>query len=154
MPETLNGKLIADLSEATSVSETDVMVIQTSNETKKIKWATILEKIRNDIKEKISEWAFSTLNTTAKTIPDAINEINGKRLLIKSLTLTGDAAANTNLNMTVNWGGISPKAYFIKKVAGSYNTSKITFYAFTTDTNVRVISSVDQSVTVWVAALY
>lgn len=69
----LEGKSIGSLTEATSLSDTDVFVMETAVPvTKKAKWLTMC----NAMKEKINHFIFDDLNTEEKTIPGALNELN------------------------------------------------------------------------------
>lgn len=76
--------------------------------------------------------------------------------MLKSVikTVSGDASAGVPLNLKVDWGGITPIAYGIMRVAGTSNTHSITFCEFTTANNVRVLDPRGQTVTVIVFALY
>lgn len=67
------GKKIGSLTEATSLVDTDVFVMETAAPvTKKAKWITIY----NAIKEKIKGFGFDGLETEDKTLPGAVNELN------------------------------------------------------------------------------
>ena len=69
----LEGKKIGALTEATSLADTDVFVMETAAPvTKKTKWITIY----NTIKEKIKGFTFDGLKTEDKTLPGAVNELN------------------------------------------------------------------------------
>ena len=71
MAETISGKKIKDLTEATALNDTDDMIVENATpKTQKVKWSTIY----NAIKAKLANWTF-TMNTTAKTIPGAVNEL-------------------------------------------------------------------------------
>lgn len=63
---------IADLTQATTASDADLMVIQDTSKTKKITFATLL----TSIKSKLGVGTAANLNTTSKEIVGAINEIN------------------------------------------------------------------------------
>lgn len=63
---------IADLTQATTASDADLMVIQDTSKTKKITFSTLLA----GIKTKLGVGTAANLNTTSKEIVGAINEIN------------------------------------------------------------------------------
>ena len=63
---------IADLTQATTASDADLMVIQDTSKTKKITFSTLL----TSIKSKLGVGTAANLNTTSKEIVGAINEIN------------------------------------------------------------------------------
>lgn len=63
---------IADLTQSTTASDADLMVIQDTSKTKKITFATLL----TGIKSKLGVGTAANLNTTSKEIVGAINEIN------------------------------------------------------------------------------
>lgn len=63
---------IADLTQATTASDADLMVIQDTSKTKKITFATLL----TSIKSKLGVGTAANLNTTSKELVGAINEIN------------------------------------------------------------------------------
>lgn len=69
----VEGKKIGSLTEATSLVDTDVFIVETAAPvTKKAKWITIY----NAIKEKIKGFGFDGLETEDKTLPGAVNELN------------------------------------------------------------------------------
>lgn len=63
---------ITDLTQATTASDADLMVIQDTSKTKKITFSTLL----TSIKSKLGVGTAANLNTTSKEIVGAINEIN------------------------------------------------------------------------------
>ncbi|WP_027296109.1 hypothetical protein [Robinsoniella sp. KNHs210] len=63
---------IVDLTQATTSSDADLMVIQDTSKTKKITFSTLL----TNIKSKLKVGTAANLNTTSKEIVGAINEIN------------------------------------------------------------------------------
>lgn len=74
MSDTYTSKKVTDLTENTSVSDTDLMLVGNAGTAnlRRITFANVAAKI----KEKIASWAYDTLNTTNKTLPGAINELN------------------------------------------------------------------------------
>lgn len=63
---------IVDLTQATTASDADLMVIQDTSKTKKITFSTLL----TSIKAKLGVGTAANLSTTSKEIVGAINEIN------------------------------------------------------------------------------
>lgn len=90
---------IADLTQATTASDADLMVIQDTSKTKKITFATLL----TSIKSKLGVGTAANLNTTSKEIVGAINEIN------------------TNLATTYNYD----KMYNLWYTSGNVITDKV-----------------------------
>ena len=76
---------IADLTQATTASDADLMVIQDTSKTKKITFATLL----TSIKSKLGVGTAANLNTTSKELVGAINEIN------TNLAVSGETIPNT-----------------------------------------------------------
>lgn len=76
MSDTYTSKKVTDLTENTSVSDTDLMLVGNAGTAnlRRITFANVAAKI----KEKIASWAYDTLTTTNKTLPGAINELNTK----------------------------------------------------------------------------
>lgn len=75
----------------------------------------------------------------------------------KIVTFTGNAKANTPLDITVNAGLASDQTILSiakRTIAGDKVTTNITFADFTTQNNFRVLSSIDQAVTVTATVYY
>ena len=74
--EMITTKTVVDLDEKTTPVDMDLFVIGNAGTAtlKKLKWSSMLAAI----KTKIAEWTFQTLNTSDKTIPGALNELNNK----------------------------------------------------------------------------
>lgn len=74
--EMITTKTVVDLDEKTTPMDMDLFVIGNAGTAtlKKLKWSSMLAAI----KTKIAEWTFQTLNTSDKTIPGALNELNNK----------------------------------------------------------------------------
>ena len=72
--EMITTKTVVDLDEKTTPVDMDFFVIGNAGTAtlKKLKWSSMLAAI----KTKIAEWTFQTLNTSDKTIPGALNELN------------------------------------------------------------------------------
>ena len=86
-----------------------------------------------------------------------INNLNANLLKVKELGVSASVSANTDKNITVNWElptDATIVAYFIEKVAGSGNTTNITYVNFTLPNNIRVKSTSAQTVTITAACLY
>lgn len=88
---------IADLTQATTASDADLMVIQDTSKTKKITFATLL----TGIKSKLGVGTAANLNTTSKEIVGAINEINTNLGVIGTLYTTEEV--NTSTLYANNW---------------------------------------------------
>lgn len=78
------GKLPSELSEKTSLSETDIVI--TGSAAQRTTWKNVLEKI-----------SFSGLATTAKNIIGAINELNTNRLKVKTKAYRIEVAFDSNI---------------------------------------------------------
>ena len=79
----IQGTQIKDLPITTTISDTDDFIIEDATpKTKHVKWSTILTAI----KEKVSSWTFSNLTTTSKTLPGAVNELNGSLKVVSGTT--------------------------------------------------------------------
>ena len=72
----IKTKTVTDLTEKTTPADTDLFMAGNAGTAtlKKLKWSSMLAAI----KTKIAEWTFQTLNTSDKTIPGALNELNNK----------------------------------------------------------------------------
>lgn len=70
----IETKRVTDLAEKTSPADEDLFMAGDAGTAtlKKFKWSSLLEAI----KTKIASWTFQTLNTSDKTIPGALNELN------------------------------------------------------------------------------
>jgi hypothetical protein len=82
-----------------------------------------------------------------------LNTLNSNLLMLETLTVSSSVTANTSANITLSWSN-TPKAAFVFKVVGTIDTTNINFCELTTSTNLRVRSSVAQTVTVTVCNLY
>lgn len=86
-----------------------------------------------------------------------INSLNTNMLKVKVVELSISANANTDANISVDWGLPEEAvfvAYFIERVAGSGNTTNIIYCNFSTSTNIRVKSTTSQTITVAATCLY
>lgn len=119
--------LISQLSAQTTLQDTDYFIVG-GDDAKKITVAQMKEAL-------------------------GINTLNTKILKAKRVTLSGNVQANTDHNISVDFG-IEPVACFIEKVIGSGNTTNIVFCNFTTFNNIRVKSTSAQTVTVHAVCLY
>ena len=83
----IKTKTVTDLTEKTTPADTDLFMAGNAGTAtlKKLKWSSMLAAI----KTKIAEWTFQTLNTSDKTIPGALNELNNK------IIYTGYATSHT-----------------------------------------------------------
>lgn len=79
MADTLTGKLIKNLPEASSVGDTDIMLVENTTNTQKITWGTIASLI----KAKLGIGTASELTTTSKEIVGAVNELNSNLIFMK-----------------------------------------------------------------------
>ena len=92
-------KKITDFTEKTTINDSDLMLAGDNGTAslRKISWYNILESI----KHKISNWAFTGLNTTNKTLINAVNEVNDNKISRSDIVdnLLSDAA---NLPVSAN----------------------------------------------------
>lgn len=68
------GKKLSQLTEETSLEDGDLLLVEASSVSKRIKWSTVY----NNIKSKLVSWLNSlefSVSTTDKTLPGAINEL-------------------------------------------------------------------------------
>lgn len=136
MADALNVKKISAFAENTTPADTDWFLTATGNVAKK----TTVAQLITWLKEKLG-----------------INSLNTNLLKVKELGVSDSVSANTDKNITVNWElptDATIVAYFIEKVAGSGNTTNITYVNFTLPNNIRVKSTSAQTVTITAACLY
>ena len=97
--EMITTKTVVDLDEKTTPVDMDLFVIGNAGTAtlKKLKWSSMLAAI----KTKIAEWTFQTLNTSDKTIPGALNELNNKTIRLAELS-HGDAGHEFSLSSAEN----------------------------------------------------
>lgn len=92
MADTYSVKKITDLTTKTTTDDTDLYVLgnQGTATMRKITFANLAAKIR----DKLTSLTFSALNTSNKTLPGAINELNSNMsgISIKADTLRDTAA--------------------------------------------------------------
>ena len=136
MADALNVKKISAFSDNTAPADTDCFLTATGNVAKK----TTVAQLITWLKEKLG-----------------INSLNTNLLKVKELEVSASVSANTDKNIAVNWElptDATIVAYFIEKVAGSGNTTNITYVNFTLPNNIRVKSTSAQTVTITAACLY
>lgn len=136
MADALNVKKISAFTDNTAPADTDCFLTATGNVAKK----TTVSQLITWLKEKLG-----------------INSLNTNLLKVKELGVSASVSANTDKNITVNLElptDATIVAYFIEKVAGSGNTTNITYVNFTLPNNIRVKSTSAQTVTITAACLY
>lgn len=136
MADALNVKKIGAFADNTAPADTDCFLTATGNVAKK----TTVAQLITWLKEKLG-----------------INSLNTNLLKVKDLEVSASVSANTDKNIAVNWelpADATMVAYFIEKVAGSGNTTNITYVNFTLPNNIRVKSTSAQTVTITAACLY
>ena len=136
MADALNVKKIGAFADNTAPADTDCFLTATGNVAKK----TTVAQLITWLKEKLG-----------------INSLNTNLLKVKELGVSASVSANTDKNIKVNWElptDATIVAYFIEKVAGSGNTTNITYVNFTLPNNIRVKSTSAQTVTITAACLY
>lgn len=136
MADALNVKKIGAFADNTAPADTDCFLTATGNVAKK----TTVAQLITWLKEKLG-----------------INSLNTNLLKVKDLEVSASVSANADKNIAVNWGlpaDATMVAYFIEKVAGSGNTTNITYVNFTLPNNIRVKSTSAQTVTITAACLY
>jgi hypothetical protein len=113
MADALNVKKIGAFADNTAPADTDCFLTATGNVAKK----TTVAQLITWLKEKLG-----------------INSLNTNLLKVKDLEVSASVSANADKNIAVNWGlpaDATMVAYFIEKVAGSGNTTNITYVNFT-----------------------
>jgi len=136
MADALNVKKIGAFADNTAPADTDCFLTATGNVAKK----TTVAQLITWLKEKLG-----------------INSLNTNLLKVKDLEVSASVSANADKNISVNWGlpaDATIVAYFVEKVAGSGNTTNITYVNFTLPNNIRVKSTSAQTVTITAACLY
>ena len=136
MADALNVKKISAFADNTAPADTDYFLNATGNVMKKTKVSQLITWL----KEKLG-----------------INSLNTNLLKVKELGVSASVSANTDKNITVNWElptDATIVAHFIENVAGSGNTTNITYVNFTLPNNIRVKSTSAQTVTITAACLY
>nr|DAZ66098.1 MAG TPA: hypothetical protein [Caudoviricetes sp.] len=136
MADALNVKKISAFTNNTAPADTDCFLTATGNVAKK----TTVAQLITWLKEKLG-----------------INSLNTNLLKVKDLEVSASVSANADKNISVNWGlpaDATIVAYFVEKVAGSGNTTNITYVNFTLPNNIRVKSTSAQTVTITAACLY
>ncbi len=121
---------IADLTQATTASDADLMVIQDTSKTKKITFATLL----TGIKSKLGVGTAANLNTTSKELVGAINEINTNIDNSAAIQIfKGNSAVRSGTNLLLNAG----------LVIGSYKYAQIhyTFWGYKYCKNVIILDN-------------
>ena len=136
MADALNVKKISEFTANNTPADTDCFLTATGNVAKK----TTVAQLITWLKEKLG-----------------INNLNANLLKVQELEVSASVSANTDKNIAVNWKlptDATIVAYFIEKVAGSGNTTNITYVNFTLFNNIRVKSTSAQTVTITAACLY
>ena len=136
MADALNVKKIGAFADNTAPADTDCFLTATGNVAKK----TTVAQLITWLKEKLG-----------------INSLNTNLLKVKDLEVSASVSANADKNIAVNWGlpaDATIVAYFVEKVAGSGNTTNITYVNFTLPNNIRVKSTSAQTVMITAACLY
>lgn len=134
---------IADLTQATTASDADLMVIQDTSKTKKITFATLL----TGVKSKLGVGTAANLNTTSKEIVGAINEINtnlNSTLILRNTSSDFNALKQTGIYWVSNYKdflnspGITASGFLF--VCADLSGNRIFQIAFTNLTPTRVYS--------------
>ena len=147
--EMITTKTVVDLDEKTTPVDMDLFVIGNAGTAtlKKLKWSSMLAAI----KTKIAEWTFQTLNTSDKTIPGALNELNNKTVPDTTPIKSGDI-----LSVTTERNGIWYFASAANGVTGipegtwgmvKYDkiTDGLIFYTFIVGDTGRIMTNVYQN---------
>lgn len=84
-------------------------------------------------------------------------ERNTNMTKVKIVEVSGTVSANVDTNIAVDWNleeGNNLVAYFVERIAGSGNTTNITYCNFSVSTNIRVRSTSTQEVSITAVCLY
>lgn len=100
MADAYTGKKITEITENTSGDDTDLMVV--GNRGTSVMRRFTFANLAAYIRDKLTSLTFSSLNTSSKTLPGAINEVNNK--LVKRMTATATTSANGTINLTTLTG--------------------------------------------------
>ena len=143
-----------ELMSAYGVDAEDVKAAPKSHSSASIEYGMGTAKMFGHVKLSDSKSLNYGAETGYAATPKVVKELYDNRLKVASLEVSGEATANTALNLTVDWGKITPLVFFISRVVGSGWTQSITFCEFTVSTNIRVLSTIDQTVTIRASCLY
>lgn len=121
--EMITTKTVVDLDEKTTPVDTDLFMAGDAGTAtlKKFKWSSLL----SEIKTKIASWTFQTLNTSDKTIPGALNELNNNMDDIDNLLHRENSGFFSlgDTGLKIAWGNVTVEE--IK--AGGYTAGTGTF---------------------------
>lgn len=162
MADEITTKKVENLSENTEPADTDVYLFGASgtNVIKKIKWSNILTKLRNLLFANnctTTQAGYGLDARQGKALQDQVNELNTNMTKVKIVEVSGTVSANVDTNIAVDWNleeGNNLVAYFVERIAGSGNTTNITYCNFSVSTNIRVRSTSTQEVSITAACLY
>lgn len=162
MADEITTKKVENLSENTEPADTDVYLFGASgtNVIKKIKWSNILTKLRNLLFANnctTTQAGYGLDARQGKALQDQVNELNTNMTKVKIVEVSGTVSANVDTNIAVDWNleeGNNLVAYFVERIAGSGNTTNITYCNFSVSTNIRVRSTSTQEVSITAVCLY
>ena len=100
MVDKLDNTFITGLDESASGDDTDLLAVgyRGASTLRKFSFANLATYIR----DKLTSLTFSSLNTSSKTLPGAINELNNKQL--KRMMTTATTSAKGTINLTTLTG--------------------------------------------------
>ena len=113
MADSYNVKKITELAAKSASDDTDLYVVgnQGTATMRKISFATIAAAVR----DKLTSLTFPSLNTSNKTLPGAVNELNSKLsplFKVKTYTYSGTVAANGAFTIDQNmFNASAPSGY-------------------------------------------
>ena len=118
-------KKITELEENTTIDDTDILMAGDKG-TNALKRFTI-GAFLTAIKAKLAAWTFDTLQTTSKTLPGAVNELNSNTFKIRGNLNSGMAIENLKSGLysaitdLPDWYGIRYSYLFVPSNNGSMN---------------------------------
>lgn len=132
-------KKITELEENTTIDDTDILMAGDKG-TNALKRFTI-GAFLTAIKAKLAAWTFDTLQTTSKTLPGAVNELNSKieDTGFSSNSYTIELPNGKTCIIVDSAGGM----YLFTSLSSSIVVAEIkkdTFYTFETDVTKRTIT--------------
>lgn len=97
----ITGKKLTNLTEATSLADNDLMLLESSSVSKKTKWSTVYNAIKSKLVSWLNSLTFS-VTTTSKTLPGAINELDKDVGAINSSLESLESEMGTSLESLEN----------------------------------------------------
>lgn len=125
-PEKISDNFITGLTENASGDDTDLLVVgnRGTSALRKFTFASLAAYIR----DKLASLTFSALNTSSKTLPGAINELNNNKTMVNSvLSDSISLTAGVHQNVVVSY--TAPSGYVISGASIMYTPNAAWVFA-------------------------